>query len=217
MTLASFDYQPVYVESALVGRWFTDAYLNRITAIATLEGRGGRPFVEVLLDAVENPPNGTPDAVTGTRFEAAAGLLLSSTPGFEVDSARKRADEQIDLVVCHTPEPLAQIGLEAGLGLVECKSSKDPVTAGELRDFGAKCLFHRVRFGILVARAGTTRGASTFANEQHAELIRRRFQLDGLTLLVLTMAQLRDKCRTLRGVSSGLAADYKKLVFGPVA
>ena len=207
--------EPVYLEALLVSRWFSEAYSKHITNLGKVEDQGGKPFGEVLLDAVENP-KGASDTTTGARFEAAAGILLSATPGFEVDSARRKPDEQVDLVVYYTPEPLAQIGLEAGPGLIECKSSVGKVRARELRDFGTKCLFHRVKFGILVARAGTTGGPDKFEDPQGAELVRRRFQLDGLTLLVLDMNQLRDKSRDLRGLRDGLSADHKLLVFGPV-
>jgi hypothetical protein len=211
--LTPFDNKPVYLESFLAGRWFTETYAKHITSLAEIALNYGKPFTEVLLDSVETSSD-TPDTTIGARFEAAAGLLLSATPGFEVDSGRKTTDEQIDLVVYYTPEHLAPIGLEPGCGLVECKSSKGRVKAKELRDFGAKCLFHRVRFGILVARAGTTGDSDKFEEPQNAELARRRFQLDGLTVLVLDMNQLRGKSRELRGVQDGLAADYKELVFG---
>ena len=215
--LKSFDNnEPVYLEALLVSRWFSEAYSKHITNLGKVEEQGGKSFVEVLLDAVENP-KGASDTTTGARFEAAAGILLSATPGFEVDSARKKPDEQVDLVVYYTPEPLAQTGLEGGPGLIECKSSVGKVRGRELRDFGAKCLFHRVKFGILVARAGTTGGPDKFEDPQGAELVRRRFQLDGLTLLVLDMNQLRDKSGDLRGLHDGLSADHKLLVFGPVA
>jgi hypothetical protein len=210
---------PLYVEAFQASRWFSEAYSKHFTNFAEVIPHRGRPFVEVLLDAVEDGPKGK-DTTTGARFEAAGGLLLSSTPGFEVDSARKTTDEQIDLVVVHTPEPLGYIGLEQGCGLVECKSSAGPVDVSELRDFGAKCLFHRVKFGILLARSGVTGGKARakdlFKDLQHAELTRRRFQVDGLTLLVLDLSQLRNKSQELRGLSDELRTDYRQLVFGPI-
>jgi hypothetical protein len=145
--LTSFwDDKPVYLESFLASRWFSDTYAKHITNLANVEDNDGKPFVEVLLNSVETP-NDASDTTTGARFEAAAGILLSATPGFQVDSGRKTTDEQIDLVVYYVPDDLAPIGLEPGCGLVECKSSQGRVTARELRDFGAKCLFHRVKFG----------------------------------------------------------------------
>jgi Restriction endonuclease len=211
--------KPRYVESFLASRWFSETYAQHFTALAEVETHGGKPFVEILLDAVDYA--GTEkNTTTGARFEAASGLLLSSTPGFEVDSGRRTTDEQVDLVVIHAPDRLTQLGLEPGCGLVECKSSKGPVDVSELRDFGAKCLFHRVRFGILVARSGITGGKAKakdlFKDLQHAELTRRRFQVDGLTLLVLDISHLRDKSRELRGLLDELRSDYRQLVFGPV-
>lgn len=207
--------KPRYFEPYLAGRWFSDEYAKYFMDLAGVEDHAGRPFVEVLLDAVENPSGALP-TTTGARFEAAAGLLLFSTPGFEVDSARRTTDEQVDLVVVYTPERLTQLGLEPGCGLVECKSSAKPVDVSELRDFGAKCPFHRVKFGILLARAGITKGQVRFSDPQHAELTRRRFQVDGLTVLVLDISQLRGKSGELRGLQDALRADYRHLVFGPV-
>src|SRR5436309_5012478 len=152
--------QPLYLESFLAGGWF-ESHAKHIYRLAEVSGVQGKPFVEVLLDSVEHPETATTTAI-GTRFEAAAGLVLSSTPGFEVDSARVTPDEQIDLVVRYTPDRLSDFGLEPGFGLVECKSSKNRIGVSQLRDFGTKCLFHRVRFGILVARAGITRGLARF-------------------------------------------------------
>ncbi len=99
-------------------------------------------------------------------------------------------------------------------GLVEQGDTVPQVS--ELRDLGAKCVFHRVRFGILVARAGTSGGHATFKEPQNAELVRRRFQVEGLTLLVLDQSQLRGKARELRGVQDDLSADHRVLVFGPM-
>lgn len=207
--------QPRYLEPYQAGRWFSEEYAKHFLNLDAVEDHGGRPFAEILLDAVEKP-DGAATTTTGARFEAAAGLLLSSTPGFEVDSARKTTDEQVDLVVVYTPERFTQLGLESGSGLVECKSSAKPVDVSELRDFGAKCLFHRVRFGILLARAGITKGQVNFTSPQHAELTRRRFQVDGLTLLVLDISQLRGKSRELRGLQDALRTDHRQLVFGPI-
>jgi hypothetical protein len=215
--LSEYDTQkPLYLEAFLSSRWFGDTYLNHICEVERVKRDSGKPFVEVLLDSVESP-NGASATVTGTRFEVASAILLSATPGFEVDSARRTTDEQIDIVVNYTPENLSPVGLEAGCGLVECRSSEGRVQAKELRDFGAKCLFHRVKYGILIARTGTTGCDSKYEEPQSAELVRRRFQLDGLTLLVLDIKQLRGASRNLRGVQAGLSSDYKALVFGPIA
>lgn len=205
---------PLYLEAFLAAQWF-GSNGRHVLDLAPLPAENAISFPEVLLAAVEAQSE-PPWLAAGTRFEAAAGLLLSQTPGFEVDSSRKTSDEQIDLVVRFVPDALNDLGLEQGFGLVECKASKDPVSVSELRDFGAKCWFHRVKFGILVARAGLTGGAVRFAEPQNAELVRRRFQLDGLTLLVLDISQLRAKSRNLRGLAEELRADIRRLVFGPI-
>jgi hypothetical protein len=210
-------YLPAYLEAFLACRWFSEAMAQHVIELASMDARDGKPFVEVLLDSIERPPVGALDDATGTRFEAATGMLLSATPGFEVLPARKQSDEQVDLTVNYSPEAWAPIGLDAGRGLVECKSSRAKVTAKELRDFGAKCLFHRVKFGILIARAGTTGSPDIFENHHGAELTRRRFLLDGLTLLVLDITQLRGKSRELRVLRDALFADHELLVFGPQA
>jgi len=71
-----------------------------------------------------------------------------------------------------------------------------------------------------VARAGITGGRlnsdELFKEPQNAELTRRRFQVDGLTILVLDISQLRGRSRELRGLLDELRADYRHLVFGPV-
>jgi len=206
---------PLHLEAFVAAGWF-ESHAKHIYEVAEVKGKYGKPFAEVLLDAVENSA-AVNSTATGTQFEAASGLLLASTPGFEVDSARKTADEQIDLVVRYVPDKLSDLGLEPGFGLLESKSSKKPVGVSELRDFGSKCLFHRVRFGILVARAGVTKGLVRFAEPRNAELVRRRFQVDGLTLLVLDISHLRGKSQELRGLQDDLRADYRRLVFGEVA
>jgi hypothetical protein len=73
-----------------------------------------------------------------------------------------------------------------------------------------------VSFGILVARAGLKDGGARFKNEIGAELARRRFLSDGLTLLVLDIDQLRCQDRELRGLHDGLFNDYQRLVFGQI-
>lgn len=205
---------PLYLEAFLAGEWF-GSHSGHIHSLAKVSSAGGIPFTEVLLNAVEKPQK-TASAITGTRFEAAAGLALATTPGFEVDSARKTADEQIDLVVRYVPDRVGDLGLETGFGLVECKSSGSAVGVSDLRDFGAKCQFHRVPFGILVARAGITKGLAKFTDSRNAELVRRRFQVDGLTLLVVDISHLRRRSSELRGLQDALKADYRRLVFGDI-
>lgn len=206
---------PFHLEPFIAARWFAKEMCKAVYSLAQIERGDRRSFVAKLLDSV-NRPGTTPYGVIGTRFEAAAGLLLSSTPGFEVRSSRQTTDEQTDLVVNYAPDRLSRLRLPLGPGLVECKSSKGPLTVSQLRDFGAKCLFHRVGFGILIARAGISGGGRPkFAEPTRAELVRRRFLLDGLTLLVLDFSMLHEKTHNLRGLQDELAADHDWLVFGP--
>ncbi len=79
--------KPLYLEAYLASRWFSPTYSKHFFDLIEVERGGGKPFVEVLLDAVDNPngagvdPNidaaakKTAVAITGTRFEAAACLL----------------------------------------------------------------------------------------------------------------------------------------------
>jgi hypothetical protein len=79
-------------------------------------------------------------------------------------------------------------------------------------------LFHRVHFGILITRAGVTgSGATRFQEPTCAELVRRRFLIDGLTILVLDESHLRNRAFELRGLQDPLASDHDRLVFGPIA
>ena len=118
--------EPYYLEAALAARWFSDAHAQHFVSLWRVHKNGGLPFVDILLNAVENP-GGVVPLITGIRFEAASGLLLSITPGFQVDSARRTTDEQIDLVVRYVPDRLGNMGLAQGCGLVECKSSQEAV------------------------------------------------------------------------------------------
>src|ERR1700722_17562962 len=87
--------KPIYLEALVAAHWF-GTRSQHVLELGSVEN--AKPFTEVLLDSVEAQDKG-PWTATGTRFEAAAGLLLASTPGFEVDSCRETSDEQIDLVV----------------------------------------------------------------------------------------------------------------------
>src|SRR5207248_11357244 len=102
-------------------------------------------------------------------------------------------------------------------GLVGCKSSGDTIAVHELRDFGSKCQFHRVSFGVIVAMANITGSdKSVFSDPQYSELVRRRFLADGLTILVLDLSKLLCRAREMRSLQEPLAADYDFLVFGPI-
>src|SRR5262249_38787133 len=144
----------------LAGRWFRGAHRDRIVGMAPMTAEQPASFVEVLLERAINFPEPRNMTARGTLFEAAASLLLSATPGFTVYSCRSNKDEQIDLVVRYEPDRVAPPCLPLGYGLVECKAEEGPVDSPTLREFGAKCQFHNVKFGILVARAGI-KGAKT--------------------------------------------------------
>ena len=87
----------------------------------------------------------------------------------------------------------------------------------ELRDFGCKCQFHHVSFGVLVAKANITgSSADIFTDPQYSELVRRRFLADGLTILVLDLSKIRGRAREMRCLQEPLADDHDFLVFGPI-
>jgi hypothetical protein len=147
-------------------------------------------------------------------------LVLSATPGFTVDSARATSDEQVDLVFRFQPEKLTHFELPTAFGLVECKHHDSNIGAKDLRDFGAKCLFHSVKIGILVARSGLTgngHAGSDSAEITHAELARRRWLQQGVTLLTVSEEDLKVAQFNLRGLGDALYRDWKQLVFGQVA
>src|SRR5260370_18922676 len=132
--------EPRYLEASLLMRWFGEAYWNLFLDAARVAGRQGSPFPDVLFDMIALPAT----EQKGKLFEAAAALLFSATPGFEVRSARKTTDEQIAFVVRYERDPLTVLPLESGPGLIECKSSGEKIKVHELRDLGSKCQFHRV-------------------------------------------------------------------------
>jgi len=207
---------PLYLEAYLAARWFRGKHRESIARLAPM-GSGAPPsFIDVLLDAATTWGDSTNTTGQGTLFEGAAGLLLSATPGFTVYSCRWNKDDQIDLVVRYEPDGIAPPCLPVGYGLVECKAEQQAVDAATLRDFGAKCQFHRVQFGILVARSGVTGGGAKFKNPVGAELARRRFLSDGVTLLVLDVTHLCRQDRELRGLHDALFDDYQRLVFGQI-
>lgn len=214
--LAAIDpKQPLFLDAYLAARWFRGTHQASLTERAKPSPGDPLSFVERLLREVADR-NGSDTATRCTLFQAAAGLLLSGTTGFTVFPCRWNQEERMNLVVRYEPDPLAPPVLPRGFGLVECKAEKAAVPSAALRDFGAKCLFHRVQFGILVARAGIRGGGELFADLTGAELTRRRFLGDGLTLLVLDIDQLRGSDQELRGLHDPLFDDYQRLVFGRI-
>jgi hypothetical protein len=205
--------EPLYLEAFLLMRWFGDAYWDLFLNAARVADRQGMPFPDVLFQMIADPAT----SQKGKLFEAASALLFSATPGFEVRSARRTTDEQVDFVVRYEHDPLTILPLSPGSGLIECKSSGEKIAVHELRDFGSKCQFHRVSFGVIVAMANITgSGKSIFSDPQYSELVRRRFLADGLTILVLDLSKLRYRAREMRCLQEPLAEDHDFLVFGPI-
>lgn len=198
-------------------RWFGEAYWDLFLNAARVAGRQGMPFPDVLFQMIADPA--TDKNEKGKLFEAATALLFSATPGFEVRSARKttKGDEQIDFVVRYERDPLTVLPLAPGPGLIECKSSGEKIAVHELRDFGSKCQFHRVSFGVIVALANITGSdKGILSDPQYSELVRRRFLADGLTILVLDLSKLLCRAREMRCLQEPLAEDHDFLVFGSI-
>lgn len=205
------DSTPIHLEALLARKWFPKPRALYVEQLAPIRSIGASPFVELLLESMAACGSAVE---SGTLFEMATALLLARTPGFYVRSARKTSDAQTDLVVSYRWEPLSNLSLPQGPGLVECKSS-GRVSSATLREFGARCSFHRVGFGIMVANDGITgddKPEAAFAGE----LVRRRLLLDGVVLLVLGRDHLTNRSVELRGLQQPLADDYDTLVFGPI-
>lgn len=207
---------PFHVEALLPQRWF-DQRADQVLELAKVAA--GVPFPDLLLDAVVADQFKKKPKVQGTLLEAAVGLLLGRTPGFRVHSSRRTSDEETDLVVSYSrSDPLSWLELPVGPGLVECKSGIGKIRSSVLREFGARCLFHQVGFGILVARTGITgAGPARLAEPSAGELVRRRLLLEGVTVLVLDVAAIHGRATDLRGLQEPLIQDHERLVFGPLA
>jgi hypothetical protein len=80
--------QPLFLEAYLAARWFRGKHRNSIVGLAPMISGKPVSFVEVLLDEAINGASKEDTTKQGTLFEAAAGLLLSATPGFTVYSCR---------------------------------------------------------------------------------------------------------------------------------
>jgi hypothetical protein len=209
------DETSLYLEPFVAARWFGKSFAEKILKFAIASDANCRPFTEVLLDVVEQKAEANAKDDIGTLFEATVGLLLARTPGFEVRESRQTTDEQTDLVVNYSPDRLARALLASGPGLVECKATKTPVGAPQLREFGAKCSFHRVKFGILATMSGIS--GTRRSMDSNAELVRRRLLVDGITIIVLRLQDFRGVSRNLRCLQDAIAKDHDELVFGPIS
>jgi hypothetical protein len=199
--------KPIFAEAGLAARWFPGR-AQPIYDLSVVPASGYAHFGDLLIDQVSNKP---PSGNEGVLFEAAIGLLLSATPGFEVRGAFKEPDEQVDLLVQRRPEPRDILGVLHGYGLVECRATSDPVGAAELRDFGAKCFMHDATFGLLASLKGIT-GEKDKITAAH--LTRRKFFHQGITLLVVNLTDLREARSQIDVLGKALRNDYERLAFG---
>lgn len=216
LQMKTFKSNRLHLEAFLAARWFEGKHRDSVLDCAPLNDRE-TSFIDKLLAKASN--SGV-TAKQGTLFEAAAGLVLSTTPGFTIDSAREETDSQIDLVFRFQPDKLFPFELPTSFGLVECKHHEKNVGAKDIRDFGAKCLFNSVKIGVLVAKKGLTGGKNATLDQSeitHAKLARRRWLQQGVTLLTVSEEDLKVAQFNLRGLGDALYRDWKQLVIGQVA
>lgn len=200
--------KPAYVEAGLTTRWFSETRANHILNLRRIRQQGPVHFSDLLLHRALDESLTSDER--GLFFEAAVGLILSATPGFDVRHAFTEPDEQVDLLVHYKSEPDALLQLPDGYGLVECRARREPVGAPDLRDFGAKCFVHGVRYGIIAAGSGITGKGKYTA----AQLTRRKFFNQGIVLLVVGQDELQKSPLVRRGLASALRDDYERLAFG---
>ncbi|HEV3192420.1 MAG TPA: hypothetical protein VGY54_18040, partial [Polyangiaceae bacterium] len=150
----------------------------------------------------------------GTLFEAAAGLVLAVTPGFEVRGAVDDPASQTDLLASYRTDAIVNASLPEGYALIECKYQERAVGSSLVRELGARCLIHGAKLGVLVVReriAGDDNARNALAA---AQLERRRLLPHGVHILVVSADDLREASRELRGLEPILREDYEVLCFG---
>lgn len=205
--------KPAFAEAGLAARWFAAGRAEHILRLRNIPSAGTPHFSDLLLDTVtpdQSTTDGAENERRGVLFEAAVGLLLSATPGFEIRRAVTEPDEQVDLLAHYKGQPGAILHIPEGYCLVECRSGVHPVGAPALRDFGAKCFMHGVKCGILATRSGSTGNNDYLA----AQLTRRKFYNQGIVLLELKEKELRRARFQREGLAASLRDDYERVAFG---
>ncbi|MGA3124802.1 MAG: hypothetical protein ABSF69_28985 [Polyangiaceae bacterium] len=201
---------PLHPEAFLAAPWFGkrgDAVLDLARPIK------GQAFVERLLDHLASSGTTMNTTDVGTVFEAAAGLVLSTTPGFEVRSTVNDAASQTDLLLSHRTTVFGNAFLPEGYAVLECKYT-EKVGAPVIRDIGARCMIQGVKLAVLATREGIKGDPNARNPLLSAELERRRFLPQGIHILVVSEEDIRGAARDLRGVEAVLRDDFERLRFG---
>jgi hypothetical protein len=125
---------PIYPEALLAAYWLPT---HKECVLDCAQILRGRRFVDVLFDAAEKAATNKQYEDSGTLFEAACGLLLSSTPGFEILGGRKDRSSQTDFMALYRRDEFsAPLFMPEGYFPIECKHWSKPVEAQVVRDLG---------------------------------------------------------------------------------
>jgi len=202
---------PIYPEALLAVDWLKSRGGTILDCAQILDGR---PFVSVLLGEAEKAAAEKNTAKQGALFEAAVGLLLSVTPGFEVRGAFADASCQTDILALYRNDEFCEASLPEGYLLAECKHWDRPVDVQVIREFATRLRIGRHSMGLIVTKDGIT-GETNLSAKADAELVRHDLLVrDGIHMLSLSLAEIRDDVYGLRGLESVLKRDLEFLRFG---
>jgi hypothetical protein len=201
---------PLYPEAFLATSWFGQ---RGDVLLDVAPPAKGQAFVDRLLDHLESNASTMTTTDVGTLFEAAAGLVLSTTPGFEVRSTVQDPASQTDLLVSTRTTPFGNALFPEGYALLECKYIAK-AGAPVIRDIGARCMIHGVNLAVLATREGLKGDPNARNPLLSAELERRRFLPQGIHILVISEEDVRGAARDLRGLEAVLRDDFERLRFG---
>jgi hypothetical protein len=203
--------ESIYPEALLAMHWMPS---HKDTFLAHARIARGAPFVRVLLDAAKVASDNERYAESGTLFEAAASLLLSTTPGFNVRGGRKDPSSQTDIAALYLRDAFCEAYLPEGYALVECKHWAKAVDVQVIREFSTRLRIGRHTLGIIVTLNGLTGEKNKEALEA-AELVRHDLMVrDGIYMLCLSKDDFVDQARALRGLEGALKEDLEQLRFG---
>lgn len=175
-----------------------DVFMWMCLVALKLESPSRNRFSATIKDFLDNTEKGVerikdlqrPDfqatTLKGGVLEKVAEQILSIVPGFEVLKNKRTSTGEIDRVIRNkSNHPLLRaLGTHI---LVECKSSKYPVSKKEVVDFIDKIKSHRCICGILV----TLSGVSGRKDRDALGKIREAFVRSGVILMTFTLEDLK--------------------------